>query len=421
MDVQLGETNRLVSPDSMTAPAQEVRMTRPAHIAMVSIPAHGHVNPSLAVITELVARGHRVSYVNDPSFAAAVGSTGATLVPYPTVLPLGGDSQVWLQDPVAIQELFLDDAVAMAPVVRKLFAEDRPDLLLYDIAGFAGRAVAEAHGVPVVQLSPAFVAWDGYEQDLAEMIDAVRNGPGGAAHYRRFADWLAATGAVERDVDAFKGRPERAIALVPRALQPNADRVDPGRYTFVGPCAGDRSHQGGWQRPPGARGRVLLVSLGSAFTRQPAFYRECLKAFGDLPGWHVVLQVGKHTDLAELGDVPANVEVHRWVPQVAVLAQADAFVTHAGMGGASEGLQAGVPMIAVPQAVDQFSNADRLVELGVARRLDAGQATAEALREALFALVDDPAVAARLDALRVAAGAEGGTARAADLVEAALA
>ncbi|GAA2840321.1 glycosyltransferase [Kitasatospora sp. CM 4170] len=404
-------------------------MTRSAHIAVVSIPAHGHVNPSLAVITELVARGHRVSYVNDPSFAAAVESTGATLVPYPTALPLEDDSQVWLQDPVGIQNLFLDDAVAMTPVVRKLFAEDRPDLLLYDIAGFAGRAVAEAHGVPAVQLSPAFVAWDGYEQDLAEMIDAIRNGPGGAAHYRRFADWLAATGAAERDVDAFKGRPEKAIALVPRALQPNADRVDPERYTFVGPCAGDRSHQGDWRRPGAAtgdapgegRGRVLLVSLGSAFTHQPAFYRECLKAFGDLPGWHVVLQVGRHTDPAELGEVPANVEVYRWVPQVAVLAQADAFVTHAGMGGASEGLQAGVPMIAVPQAVDQFSNADRLVELGVARRLDTGQATAEALREALFALVGDPAVAARLDALRVAARAEGGTSRAADLVEAALA
>ncbi|MDX6364284.1 MAG: hypothetical protein QOC85_3294, partial [Streptomyces sp.] len=45
-------------------------MTPPrAHIAMFSIAAHGHVNPSLDVVRELVARGHRVTYAIPPSFA----------------------------------------------------------------------------------------------------------------------------------------------------------------------------------------------------------------------------------------------------------------------------------------------------------------------------------------------------------------
>jgi MGT family glycosyltransferase len=163
---------------------------------------------------------------------------------------------------------------------------------------------------------------------------------------------------------------------------------------------------------------VLLISLGSAFTRQPVFYRECLKAFGELPGWHVVLQIGRHVDPAELGEIPGNVEVHPWVPQLAVLEQADAFVTHAGMGGASEGLYCGLPMIAVPQAADQFSNADKLVELGVGRRLDTAEATASALRTALVELTADPEVAERLAAIRGELRAHGGTARAADLIEA---
>ncbi|MER7708016.1 macrolide family glycosyltransferase [Kitasatospora sp. NPDC097605] len=396
---------------------------RSAHIVMASIPAHGHVNPSLALIAELVARGHRVSYVNDPSFAATVAATGAALVPYPTALPLGDAPADWPEDPVAVQDLFLDDALAMTPVLGKLFAEDRPDLVLYDIGAYAARAVAEGHGVPVLQLSPTMVGWEGIEQDMAGFFETLRTGPGGPEHYRRFGDWLAATGAVvrdvEQDVERFKNRPDRALALIPRALQPNADRVDPERITFVGQCFGDRSHQGHWQRPADA-GKVLLVSLGSAFTDRPAFYRQCLEAFGGLPGWHVVLQIGRHTDLAALGEVPANVEVHRWVPQFDVLAQADAFVTHAGTGGASEGLFHGVPMIAVPQAVDQFANADSLVGLGVARRLDTEDATAAALRAALLELTGDPAVAARLAGLRAEARAEGGTARAADLVEAEL-
>ncbi|MFD9692406.1 macrolide family glycosyltransferase [Kitasatospora sp. NPDC001309] len=392
---------------------------RPAHILMVSVPAHGHVNPGLAVIAELVARGHRVSYVNDPSFREVVESTGAAFVPYPSALPLADDPAGWPADPVAIQDVFLDDALSMWSVLLEEFEGDRPDLVLYDIAGFAGRALGERLGVPVVQLSSSFVGWDGVEEDLAEVFEAIRNGPGGSEHYRRFGAWLAGAGAVEHDVEAFKNRPERCVALVPRALQPHADRVDGRRFDFVGPCFGDRSHQGRWERPADAE-KVLLVSLGSAFTDRPAFYRACVEAFGDLPGWHVVLQVGKHTDLAELGDVPDTVEVHRWVPQLSVLAQADAFVTHAGMGGSSEGLFHAVPMIAVPQAVDQFANADALVGLGVARRLDTEAATAAALRGALLELVGDPAVGERLAVLAAAGRAEGGTARAVDLIEAEL-
>ena len=82
---------------------------------------------------------------------------------------------------------------------------------------------------------------------------------------------------------------------------------------------------------------------------------------------------------------------------------------------------AGVPMVAVPQAVDQFMNADRLVELGVARRIDAEYVTAAALRTALLELLDDHDRAARSAQLRADAIAEGGTRRAADLIESMLA
>jgi UDP:flavonoid glycosyltransferase YjiC (YdhE family) len=87
------------------------------------------------------------------------------------------------------------------------------------------------------------------------------------------------------------------------------------------------------------------------------------------------------------------------------------------MGGSSEGLFTGVPMIAVPQAADQFANADRLVELGVARRIDTPGAAAAVLRTALTELVADPEVTRRSALLRADVRAEGGTMRAADLIE----
>lgn len=50
-------------------------MTR-RHIAMVSIPAPGHVNPSLAIIARLVAAGHRVTYANDESMREIIERPG---------------------------------------------------------------------------------------------------------------------------------------------------------------------------------------------------------------------------------------------------------------------------------------------------------------------------------------------------------
>ncbi|CAM5340246.1 Macrolide-inactivating glycosyltransferase OS=Streptomyces antimycoticus OX=68175 GN=SSPO_063530 PE=3 SV=1 [Streptomyces antimycoticus] len=202
-------------------------------------------------------------------------------------------------------------------------------------------------------------------------------------------------------------------------MQPNADRVNTEVVTFVGPCLGDRADQGGWERAA-ETDRILLVSLGSTWTKEPGFYRACVAAFGDLPGWHVVLQIGEFVDPADLGEIPANVEVHSWIPQLSVLRKADAFVTHAGAGGAQEGLACGVPMVAVPQAVDQFSNADTLEALGVGRHLPKEEATAQALRKAVLDLTSDPEVARTSARLRAEVRAEGGTGRAADLIEDAL-
>ncbi|ANH94092.1 glycosyl transferase [Streptomyces sp. SAT1] len=396
-------------------------MTTPAHIAMFSVAAHGHVNPSLEVIRELVARGHRVTYAIPPSFAEKVAETGAEPKLWNSTLPgPDADPEAWGSTLLDNVEPFLADAIQALPQLLDAYEGDEPDLVLHDITSYPARVLGHRWGVPVVSLSPNLVAWEGYEQEIAEpMWREPLQTERGRAYYARFGAWLEENG-ITLHPDVFAGRPARSLVLIPKALQPNADRVDETTYTFVGACQGDRSAEGDWQRPAGAD-KVVLVSLGSSFTKQPAFYRACVEAFGTLPGWHLVLQIGRHVDPAELGEVPDNVEVRSWVPQLAVLKQADLFVTHAGAGGSQEGLATGTPMIAVPQAVDQFGNADMLQALGVARQLPTEEATAEALRENALALVGDPEVARRLAQIREEMAGEGGTRRAADLIEAELA
>ncbi|MFI0980946.1 macrolide family glycosyltransferase [Streptomyces sp. NPDC021093] len=398
------------------------------HLAFVTVPAPGHTYPGLGLVRELTARGHRVSCVNTLRHADLIATTGARLVPYDSVLPAPDRGDAWPGDPVAQLDLFLDEARGMLPQLHRALSDDRPDLVLYDQAAYAARVLAEQWKIPAVQLSSTFVPWEGYERDGA--LAPLRDTPHGVAHLRACEKWLTANGIEDADPVAFTTRPERGLVPVPRFLQPRADEVNTDRYTFVGPLTppvgraavpagpeGDPAHDGWKDRRASATDKLLLVSLGSLFTDRPAVYRSCLDAFGGLPGWHVVMQTGPHVTAADLGPLPANVEVHSWVPQLAVLRRADAFVTHAGMGGTLEGLACAVPMIAVPYAADQFSNARRIAELGAGRRIHPRDLTADALRTALRALDGDPRVRARLGELRETLYEGGGARRAADLIE----
>jgi UDP:flavonoid glycosyltransferase YjiC (YdhE family) len=124
------------------------------HFAMAGVTAPSHVYPGLAVIDELVSRGHRVSYLVGEQLAELVTPTGAEAVTYESALPRADDN--WPEDAGAAMQLFLDESMT---ALASLHGVSDVDAVLYDIGGFAGRVAAVGWGVPAVQLSPSMVAW----------------------------------------------------------------------------------------------------------------------------------------------------------------------------------------------------------------------------------------------------------------------
>lgn len=106
--------------------------------------------------------------------------------------------------------------------------------------------------------------------------------------------------------------------------------------------------------------------------------------------------------------------------QQAVLARADAVVSHAGLNTVMDAIAAGTPILAVPIAFDQPGVAARVEHAGVGLRASARWARPAHIAAQLRRLLDEPAFARRCTELAGAVRAAGGTARAADLVEAAL-
>ena len=93
-----------------------------------------------------------------------------------------------------------------------------------------------------------------------------------------------------------------------------------------------------------------------------------------------------------------------------MLEHADVFITHAGMGGANEALWYGVPVVAAPQAVDQFANAATLEAMG------AGVQLGEQPRTEAVAKWRASVPAGRVSSARQVR-AQGGVDKAADAVE----
>ncbi|MFE3590624.1 macrolide family glycosyltransferase [Streptomyces niveus] len=384
-----------------------------AHIAFFNFPAVGHVNPTLGVVEELVKRGHRVTCTSTEYFVPALEAVGATPIVYES--PFGEFYRSPYNEEMMAGEGLrcLEEAIALHKQVSGYYGDDRPDVIVHDFMAWGARFYAAEHHIPVVRLFPSY--------GVSETFNIAEKFPWSAPDDPKILEMverlvgLLPTFGLPADMGAFVTDVAKlGIVFLPREFHYEGDTFDE-RFVFAGPSIGDRStFQGSWQ--PKSDRPVLLVSLGTAATGWPEFFSHALKAFSDSE-WHVVMAVGDHIDPAELGELPANFEVSRHVPQLDVLQHARVFLTHAGMNSTMESLYHGVPMVAVPQMNEQRANALRVEELGLGRHLPREEADARTLRAAVDAVAADQSVAGNVANIKATMRAVDGPTVAADAVE----
>ncbi len=134
---------------------------------------------------------------------------------------------------------------------------------------------AERWGVPAVQVSPSMVAWETYNEDMAEVLAPMLASAGYRDYRTVFDDWLARTGSA-LTFEQVTGAPRRCLVMIPRAMQPHAEKVGQ-RYRFVGPCIDPRRERpGDWTPPPGD-GPLALVAFGTSYTDRIDVYRNAIR------------------------------------------------------------------------------------------------------------------------------------------------
>ncbi|MBA8925115.1 MGT family glycosyltransferase [Kutzneria viridogrisea] len=395
------------------------------HVAIMTVPAFGHVTPVLGTATELVRRGHRVTFLTSDEFAAKAAATGAEVVRYdfsPAMKPgekfTSADAWDALRDIPSHAEIVSSAAAAIGSA---------PDVIAFDATMWvAGRTLVKSLDKPALQLYPCFASNEHFSliTDVTEASTEDADEPDepageegiGVEFFVALEKFLADAGAANVTVEEFFAGEEPRLVFLPKQFQFAGETFDDS-HVFVGPCVDDRAPEPGNWSPPGDGRPIVLISLGtSSFNRHPEFFRDCARAFADLP-WHVVMTLGGGVRPEELEPLPANVEAHNWVPHTQVLQHASVFVTAAGMGSVLESLHCGTPLVVVPQHGEQRVNSQRVVELGLGKRLLMEEVTGEVVRDAVLAVGADQGIGERVRTMQQDIQAAGGAARAADYIE----
>ena len=378
------------------------------------IPAHGHTNPTLAVVRELVRRGHEVRYYSYEPFREKIEAAGAQFIPcdaYDAELSLDErDAGKVGKDLALSTHLLVETTLSLDEAVLGEMAEYRPDCIIADSMAVWGKLAARKLGIPFISSTTTFAFNQHSSRLMKQSIGQIFG-------------LIFSMGKINADIVRLRERGYEVASVIDLIQNPNDTSTIVYTSPEFQPCAETfsdcYSFVGPMMRPVLAEfektaDKLVYISMGTVVDRTLKFFRNCIKAFAGCE-YQVVISVGNKIDIAQLGELPANVTVYPFVEQLAVLEKADAFITHCGMNSASEALWYGVPLVTFPQTPEQGVVAHQAEVNGAGVRLKSISHTE--IRKAVDLVINDASYKRAAEVISRSFRKCGGAEMAADKIE----
>jgi len=353
-----------------------------ANILMINLPFSGHVNPTLPLAKALIDRGHRVDYICSEQFRKIIEKTGANFKPYISFPENPTENE---KKKLSFQAVY-DTALSL---------KNDYDLLIYEMFFYPGIQVSKELGIPCVrQFSQS--AWSDDTWKNASilfklssfLIDTQVMGK------KRIQSMKLPFNSMD---DAIKhSKPDMNIVYIPESFQKCRESFDETFY-FVVPKQEPQIENTEIMPYEKMTKPIIYISLGSIL-KDKSFYKKCLKIFGNKE-LSVILNIGK-TKRESLGNIPDNIYVYSYVPQIDVLNHVDVFLTHCGMNSVNEAIYAGVPMIAMPFINDQIENAKQIESLQIGKRIHSFPSRAKEIEDTVQELLNNPVYKSNIEKMR---------------------
>lgn len=383
-------------------------------IAFFCIPAHGHTNPTLEVVRELIRRGHQVRYYSYDLLKEKIEAAGADYIScdsYDIQMSLAPEDRERVgTDIVFSMELLVNTTLAMDETIIADMAKWKPDCIVADSMAIWGKLAAYKLGIPFMSSTTTF-AFNRYsskimKQTAGQMFSMLFSLPKANQFVKKLQEKgypvKNALSVISNDNDT------NTIVYTSPEFQPCSDTFS-DRYTFVGPSVRTLDYE--VLKP---QRQTVYISMGTVVNSNIQFYKTCIAALAH-SDFDVIMSVGEFIDIAELGDVPEHFTIARTANQIEVLQKADVFLTHCGMNSVNEALYYKVPLVLFPQTAEQGGVARRVYELGAGIYLQ--EDSPELIREAIEQVLENPSYRHCAEAISNGFHKCGGCRLAADKIE----
>jgi MGT family glycosyltransferase len=415
-----------------------------ARLGAICFPGTGHINPLAALARELERRGHKVIVFGIADTEARIRAAGLEFrLIGQSDYPLGTlsrlDKRLGELSGLATFRFTVERVKNTAIMLLRdgpdAVREANLDAMLIDEADMAG-TIADHLRLPFVSIAffpplvsddripPFCFPWPASTHPLSRL----RNRLGMRLLHRVAAPIYQAVNRQReswglprliRATDALS--PLAQIAQLPEALEFKAGIGRTPALHYTGPFidADQRpAVEFPWNRLDGRP--LIYASLGTLQNRSLFLFKTIAEACTPLKA-QLVLSLGGGLDPDVLGPLPGNHVVVRYAPQIELLKQSAAVITHAGLNTVLETLNEGVPLVAIPQGNDQPGVAARIAASGSGIVIPPRKLTVARLRSALDSVLTDPRYETSANNIRTAMQQFDGKQRAADIIEGALA
>jgi UDP:flavonoid glycosyltransferase YjiC (YdhE family) len=360
----------------------------PARILFVTFDAGGNFPPVLALGREFARRGHAVTVLGHEQQQMKVEAAGLAFIAYRNSPPWSSSRQKSTSSGLlGYLKLFTSPALVEDAVT----AAGSADVVVVDCMLLHVMSALNDLPQPTVALFHAFYGY---------LDGPWRQGPIGIVAGLR--------GLRPRRV---WGSADLQLVISDVAIDPaGRRRVRPKNVFWSGPAEPVATARVA-HTPP----RVLASLSTTFFPGQEQTMQNILDAAVSMP-IHLIATTGPAIDPARLR-VPANAELHQFVPHTDVLPHCVAVIGHGGHSTTFQALAHGLPMIILPmhRLLDQPMVGKAVADAGAGLVLSK-RASPARIATALSTIIDEPGYTASAQAIGDRLGAAAGTGRAVDRI-----
>ncbi len=413
-----------------------------AKVVFFTLPHHGHINPNIGLLEELVKRGEQIICYSSIAYREVIEATGAQFGEYKVDVEafffkkdIPSHTEEIDENIPAVMAKCFESVEAVFKLGKEIYLKHYKEIIdigidyfMYDSFAMWGMLFAQKLNIPSVCCESSFV-----------MTEEVFN-----ASIEYFIAYLMKTKCIDTITAADKNqainclnlnnkRLQRKLGIknfnlsgyfyseylnivyLVKDMQPCIDNIS-DKFAFVGLNDNNSISTEG---TTAKKDEIPLVfmSRGTIHGKEAIdIFNKSISILGNM-NCSAIISTGSFTDESQFNNLPSNIKLFNFVNQKQVLKDASVFITHGGITGVREAISNGVPMIFYPEATDQYIAAQQLEKFGAGIWLKNRPFCCDELKYSLEQIINNSKYKKSVDTLKSELQGAGGCKKAADYID----